>query len=78
MSTYMESWNGTDLSIYWVRSHAFTPFLAIDDNYHVPDPVLGGLTVGGYEKVFSQDQDTYGISVGGLIPGKFGIFFKVN
>jgi len=76
MSTYMESWNGTDLSIYWVRSHAFTPFLAIDDNYHVPDPVLGGLTIGGYEKVFSQDQDTYGISVGGLIPGKLGISFQ--
>ncbi len=76
MSTYMESWNGTDLSIYWVRSHAFTPFLAIDDNYHVPDPVLGGLTTGGYEKVFSQDQDTYGISVGGLIPGRLGISFQ--
>ncbi|OUS14297.1 hypothetical protein A9Q89_00190 [Gammaproteobacteria bacterium 53_120_T64] len=76
MSTYMESWNGTDLSIYWIRSHAFSPFLSIDKHYHVPDPVLGGLTAGGYEKVFSEDQDTYGISVGGLIPGKLGISFQ--
>jgi len=76
MSTYMESWNGTDLSVYWVRSHAFSPFLTIDDNYHVVDPVLGGVTTGGYEKVFAQDQDTYGISVGGLIPGKLGISFQ--
>ncbi|MBQ0719222.1 MAG: DUF1302 family protein [Gammaproteobacteria bacterium] len=76
VSTYMDSWNGTDLSFYWVRSHAFTPFLTIDENYHVPDPVLGGLTIAGYEKVFSQDQDTYGLSVGGLIPGKLGISFQ--
>ncbi len=76
MSTYMDSWNGTDLSFYWVRSHAFTPFLSIDNNYRVPDPVLGGFTLGGYEKVFAQDQDTYGISVGGLIPGKLGISFQ--
>ena len=76
MSTYMESWNGTDLSIYWVRSHAFVPFLSIDDTYNVPDLVLGGLTTGGYEKVYSQDQDTYAISVGGLFPGKLGISFQ--
>ncbi len=76
LSRYMESWNGTDLSFYWIRSHAFVPFLAIDDSYTVPDPVLGGLTAGGYDKVFAQDQDTYGISVGGLLPGRLGISFQ--
>ncbi len=78
VSTYMDSWNGTDLSFYWVRSHAFLPYLTIDDNYNVPDPVLGGLTAGGYEKVYSEDQDTFGVSVGGLFPGKLGISFQAE
>lgn len=76
ISTYLDSWNGTDLSVYWVRSHAFTPFINVDDSYIVADPILGGLTDGGYEKVFSQDQDTYAISVGGLFPGPLGISFQ--
>ena len=72
----MDSWNGTDLSVYWVRSHAFTPFINVDDSYIVTDPVLGGFTAGAYEKVFSQDQDSYAISVGGLFPGQLGISFQ--
>lgn len=61
-----------------MRPHAFTPFLAIDDSYDVPAPVLGGLTAGGYEKVFAQEQDTYGVSVGGLIPEESAILFRVS
>ena len=76
MSTYIDSLNGTDLSIYWVRSHAYVPFLSIDDSFNVPDPVLGGLTAGGYEKVYSEDQDTLGVSVSGLLPGRLGISFR--
>ena len=76
LSRYMESWNGTDLSFYWVRSHAFVPFLAIDHNYRVPDPIRGGLTAGGYDKVFARDQDTYAVSVGGLLPGRLGVSFQ--
>ena len=78
MSTYMDSWHGTDLSVYWVRSHAFIPFLTIDFDYNVPDSVLGGTTLGGYEKVYSEDQDTFGISIGGLFPGKLGVSFQAE
>ena len=78
LSAYMDSWNGTDLSFYWVRSHAFIPYLSIDSTYIVPDPVLGGTTLGGYEKIYTEDQDTFGISVGGLFPGKLGISFQAE
>lgn len=78
MSTYLDSWNGTDLSVYWVRSHAFIPYLLIDPNYNVADPILGGTTLGGYEKLYSEDQDTFGISVGGLFPGRLGISFQAE
>ena len=78
LSAYMDSWNGTDLSFYWVRSHAFLPYLSVDSTYIVPDPVLGGNTLGGYEKIYTEDQDTFGISMGGLFPGKLGISFQAE
>lgn len=78
MSTYIDSWNGTDLSWYWVRSHAFIPYLAIDDSHIVPDPVLGGLTNGGYDIVYGKHQDTFGVSMGGLLPGSLGISFQTE
>ncbi len=78
MSTYVDALGGMDISVYWVRSHAFVPYLGIDSTYIVPDPVLGGSTVGGYEQVYSEDQDTFAISAGGLIPGKLGISLQTE
>lgn len=78
MSVYMEAMGGMDLSVYWVRSHAFVPYLGIDSTYNIPDPVSMGLTLGGYENIYTEDQDTFAVSIGGLFPGRLGISFQAE
>jgi hypothetical protein len=78
LSTYMEAMGGMDLSIYWVRSHAFIPYLGIDSTYIIPDPILVPPTVGGYENIYTEDQDTYAVSIAGLFPGSLGISFQAE
>lgn len=58
----IESWHGADLGIYWVRSHAFAPYI----NY---DPTSMAGPKGGYKWVYAQDQDTFAISLNGIVPG---------
>ncbi|MBV1930619.1 MAG: DUF1302 domain-containing protein, partial [Porticoccaceae bacterium] len=67
--------NDMDLGVYWVRSHAQQPFLQA--NYDPSGPaVIPGLFT-SYHEVFSEDQDTYAISLAGEV-GNTGMQFQTE
>jgi hypothetical protein len=67
MHFILESLNFADLGIYYVRSHAYTPYIGLDEDYVPrPDPARPGHdTLAGYEWKYGEDQDTYGVSLNG-------------
>ena len=66
----LESMNWAELGFYWVRSHAFLPYL--EANFDPTSPMgPTGLT---YQSKWVEDQDTYGISLGGEL-GTTGMSF---
>ena len=67
MHFIIPSWNYADLGIYYVRSHAFSPYIGLNEAY-VPrdDPARPGVdTLAGYQWIYGEDQDTYAISLNG-------------
>ncbi|MBV1931268.1 MAG: DUF1302 domain-containing protein, partial [Porticoccaceae bacterium] len=64
----LEDYNDMDFGVYWVRSHAFQPFLQAN-----VDPA--SLTGFSYHEAFAEDQDTYAVSLNGEI-GDTGISFQ--
>lgn len=78
MHFVIESLNYSDLGIYWVRSHAFNPYIGLNPDY-VPrvDPARGdgGMTLAGYQWIYEEDQDTYAISLDGeaIFDGSFAL-----
>ena len=78
MHFIIPSWNYADLGIYYVRSHAFNPYIGLDPDY-VPhaDPANPGFdTLAGYQWIYEEDQDTYAISLNG--EGPFDSSFAVE
>jgi len=78
MHFIIPSWNYADLGIYYVRSHAFNPYIGLDPNYVTgPDPMNPGFdTLAGYQWIYEEDQDTYAISLNG--EGPFDSSFAVE
>ncbi len=78
MHFILESLNFADLGIYYVRSHAHTAYIGLDENYTVrPDPARPGeSTLAGYEWKYGEDQNTYGISLNG--EALFGASFAME
>ena len=60
-----ESLNDMDLGLYWVRSHASNPYLQANFDPAGPGVIPGLFTT--YHEVFSEDQDTYAISLSGEV-----------
>ena len=60
----IDSMNAAELGFYWVRSHAFLPYLQAnyDPTGPVAFPVIGPVT---YKSIYAQDQDTYAVSLSG-------------
>jgi len=78
MHFIIPSWNYADLGIYYVRSHAFNPYIGLDPDY-VPhaDPANPGFdTLAGYQWIYEEDQDTYAITLNG--EGPFDSSFAVE
>ena len=66
----LESMNWAELGFYWVRSHAFLPYL--ESNFDPTSPMgPTGLT---YQTKWAEDQDTYAVSLGGEL-GTTGLSF---
>jgi len=67
MHFILESLNFADLGFYYVRSHAYTGYIGLDEDYVTrPDPARPGSdTLAGYEWKYGEDQNTYGISLNG-------------
>ena len=61
-----EKYDYIDLGLYWVRSHAFNPYIQAHFT-----PILG------YREIWAEDQDTYGISLNGEV-GSTGISFQTE
>ncbi len=78
MHFVIPSWNYADLGIYWVRSHAHSPYIGLNENYVPrPDPARpGAMTLAGYQWIYPEDQDTYAISLNG--EGPFDTSFAVE
>lgn len=75
MHHVFEGMNDMDLGVYWVRSHAQQPYLQA--NYDPSGPaVIPGLFT-SYHEVFSEDQDTYAISLAGEV-GNTGMQFQTE
>lgn len=78
MHFIIPSWNYADLGIYYVRSHAFNPYIGLNEAY-VPrvDPARpdGAMTLAGYQWIYGEDQDTYAISLNGetILDGSFAL-----
>ncbi|RLA44611.1 MAG: hypothetical protein DRR06_09290 [Gammaproteobacteria bacterium] len=72
----IEGMNYADLGVYYVRSHAFQPFLQgnWDDRQTSPVPGFPGTS---YHSVFSEDQDTFAISLNGEV-GDTGVSFQTE
>ena len=80
MHFIIPSWNYADLGIYYVRSHAFNPYIGLDPDY-VPhaDPANPGFdTLAGYDWIFEEDQDTYAISLNGEGPLDSSFAIELN
>lgn len=76
MRFILDNWNAAELGVYYVRSHAFNPYLRLDPDYVPrPDPALGGMTLAGYQWKYAEGQDTFGISLSGetLFDASFGL-----
>ena len=71
----LEDLNYMDLGIYWVRSHAQQPYLQANYDPTGPGTIPGLFTT--YHEVFSEDQDTYAISLNGEV-GQTGISFQTE
>ena len=80
MHFIIPSWNYADLGIYYVRSHAFNPYIGLDPDY-VPhaDPANPGFdTLAGYDWIYEEDQDTYAISLNGEGPLDSSFAIELN
>ena len=71
----IEALNYADLGLYWVRSHAQQPFMQANYDPAGPGVIPGLYTT--YHEVFSEDQDTYAISLNGEV-GQTGISFQTE
>lgn len=71
----IESLNYMDLGLYWVRSHAQQPYLQANYDPAGPGTIPGLFTT--YHEVFSEDQDTYAVSLNGEV-GDTGISFQTE
>lgn len=78
MHFILESLNFADLGFYYVRSHAYTGYIGLDEDYVTrPDPARPGRdTLAGYEWKYGEDQNTYGISLNG--EALFGASFAME
>ncbi|MDX2425095.1 MAG: DUF1302 family protein [Cycloclasticus sp.] len=68
MHFILESLNFADLGVYYVRSHAYTGYIGLDEDYAPrldPQRASGTYTLAGYEWKYGEDQNTYGISLNG-------------
>lgn len=80
MHFIIPSWNYADLGIYYVRSHAFNPYIGLNPDY-VPhaDPANPGFdTLAGYQWIYEEDQDTYAISLNGEGPFDSSFAIELN
>ena len=80
MHFIIPSWNYADLGIYYVRSHAFNPYIGLDPDY-VPhaDPANPGFdTLAGYQWIYEEDQDTYAITLNGEGPFDSSFAIELN
>ncbi len=83
MHFIIPSWNYADLGIYYVRSHAFNPYIGLNEAY-VPrvDPARpdGAMTLAGYQWIYGEDQDSYAISLNGetILDGSFALEFNLK
>ena len=82
MHFILESLNFADLGFYYVRSHAYTGYIGLNEDYVTrPDPARPGRdTLAGYEWKYGEDQDTYGISLNGeaLFGASFAMEFNLK
>lgn len=80
MHFVIPSWNFADLGIYYVRSHAFNPYIGLDPDYVThPDPANPGFdTLAGYQWIYEEDQDTYAISLNGEGPFDSSFALELN
>ena len=80
MHFIIPSWNYADLGIYYVRSHAFNPYIGLDPDYVTrPDPANPGFdTLAGYQWIYEEDQDTYAISLNGEGPLDSSFAIELN
>lgn len=78
MHFIIPSWNYADLGIYYTRSHAFNPYIGLNEDYVTRvDPARpdGASTLAGYQWIYGEDQDTYAISLNGetILDGSFAL-----
>lgn len=78
MHFIIPSWNYADLGIYYTRSHAFNPYIGLNEGYAThPDLARDGNpdTLAGYQWIYGEDQDTYAISLNGetILDGSFAL-----
>jgi hypothetical protein len=66
LHTIIDSLNEADLGFYWVRSHSFIPYLGVNP------------AKGGYQWIYTENQDTYAVSLSGEIPGDLGLSFQTE
>jgi len=80
MHFIIPSWNYADLGIYYVRSHAFNPYIGLDPDYVTKaDPANPGFdTLAGYQWIYEEDQDTYAISLNGEGPFDSSFAIELN
>lgn len=81
MHFIIPQWNFADLGVYWVRSHAYSPYIGLNENYTPrPDPAEDGnpLTLAGYQWIYGEDQNTYAISLNGEAPFDSSFAMEVN
>jgi len=78
MHFILESLNFADLGFYYVRSHAYTPYIGLQEDYTPRnDPARDdAMTLAGYEWKYGEDQNTYGISLNG--EALFGASFAME
>ena len=80
MHFIIPSWDYADLGFYYVRSHAFNPYIGLDPDY-VPraDPENPGFnTLAGYQWIYEEDQDTFAISLNGEGPLDSSFALELN
>lgn len=78
LHTIIDSWNGADLGMYWVRSHAFSPYIGYDPAARHTPYGPADTQRGGYKWIYAEDQDTYAVSLSGELPGDSGMSFQTE